>query len=80
MPLNKFLFILILNAFIPALSHAESIISITSGRGEPFVNSQQNGFYDQIVKQMFQRINVKAKTISLPSERSLINANTGIDD
>ncbi len=80
MPLNKLLFILILNAFIPALSYAESAISITSGRGEPFVNSQQNGFYDQIVKQMFQRINVKAKTTTLPSERSLINANTGIDD
>lgn len=29
---------------------------------------------------MFQRINIEAKTVLLPSERSLINANSGIND
>jgi len=29
---------------------------------------------------MFQRIGLEAKTVLLPSERSLINANTGVDD
>jgi len=77
---KKLLFVLILNLSAPSLSLAESVLSITSGRGEPFVNNQQTGFYDLIVKHMFERINIKAKTVVLPSERSLINANTGIDD
>jgi len=59
---------------------AEAQLSITSGRGEPFVSPDGSGFYDQIVKTLFQRIGVKAVTVTLPSERSLINANTGIDD
>lgn len=60
--------------------NAATELTITSGRGEPFVNSAHNGFYDLIVKNMFQRINVEAKTVLLPSERSLINANTGVND
>ena len=59
---------------------ADTPLTITSGRGEPFVNSDHNGFYDLIVKNMFKRIGIEAKTILLPSERSLINANTGVDD
>lgn len=66
--------------FIPSPSYADTVLTITSGRGEPFVNPGQNGFYDLIVKNMFQRIGIKAKTVLLPSERSLINANTGVDD
>lgn len=59
---------------------ADTPLSITSGRGEPFVSPDGSGFYDQVVKNMFHRINVEARTILLPSERSLINANTGVDD
>ncbi|HED33590.1 MAG TPA: transporter substrate-binding domain-containing protein [Gammaproteobacteria bacterium] len=64
----------------PLLIHANTSLTITSGRGEPFVNAEQNGFYDLIVKNMFQRIGIEAKTVLLPSERSLISANTGVDD
>ncbi|VAW93089.1 hypothetical protein MNBD_GAMMA23-1838 [hydrothermal vent metagenome] len=78
--INKFIFtLLVLIASLP-VSSADTVLTITSGRGEPFVNDKQNGFYDLIVKNMFKRINIKAKTVLLPSERSLINANTGVDD
>ena len=60
--------------------HAEPQIRITSGRAEPFVTPQQDGFYDLIVKHMFKRVGLDATTIVLPSERSLINANIGEDD
>lgn len=65
---------------LPSVVSAASPITINSGRGEPFVSARHNGFYDLIVRQMFARIGLRAKTIELPSERSLINANTGIDD
>lgn len=76
---NLFLFIL-LSFSSSQFVYAESSLTITSGKGEPFVNSAHTGFYDLIVKNMFERINVEARTIVLPSERSLINANAGIDD
>lgn len=60
--------------------YSDTSLSITSGRGEPFVNPDKKGFYDLIVKEMFKRAGLSAKTVSLPSERSLINANAGIDD
>ena len=71
---------LLLYLIISSLSYAGTTLTITSGRGEPFVNPENNGFYDLIVKNMFQSINVKAKTVLLPSQRSLINANQGVDD
>jgi polar amino acid transport system substrate-binding protein len=78
--LNKCFLFRLLIIFIPSLSLATTPLIITSGRGEPFVNAQQTGFYDLIVKHMFQRINITATTVLLPSQRSLINANTGIND
>jgi len=60
--------------------HADSTITITSGRGEPFTTPKQDGFYDLIVMSMFQRLGLKANTILLPSQRSLINANSGEND
>ncbi len=59
---------------------AEKPLSITSGRDAPFVSPDHQGFFDLIVKNMFQRIGVQAQTVLLPSARSLINANNGIDD
>ncbi|NOZ11224.1 MAG: amino acid ABC transporter substrate-binding protein [Gammaproteobacteria bacterium] len=78
--LETFCSLLLVFSFTPFPIYADTPLSITSGRGEPFVNPDHNGFYDLIVKNMFQRVGVEAKTILLPSERALINANTGIDD
>ncbi len=77
---NRFCLVLLLCLTAPSLVNAGRALSITSGRGEPFVTPEHNGFYDLIVKHMFQRINIEAHTVLLPSERALINANTGIND
>jgi len=72
--------LLLICLFLFLLENANAALTITSGRGEPFVNAKQTGFYDLIVKNMFQRVGVEVRTVTLPSERSLINANTGVDD
>lgn len=71
---------LIIGMLVPLVIFANASISITSGRGAPFVNPDHGGFYDLIVINMFKRVGLNANTVLLPSERSLINANTGIDD
>ncbi len=76
---NYLCYFVIIALFYPISAHTDTLI-ITSGRTEPFVNATHTGFYDQLVQQMFKRINIDAQTVVLPSERSLINANTGIDD
>lgn len=78
--LNHLFCVLMLFLLFPSLSNANGFLTISSGRGEPFLTVDQRGFYDLIVKNMFERIGVKAKTVLLPSERSLLNANAGIDD
>lgn len=82
MPGKLFIQICLLNIgiFLSLSVFADASMSITSGRGAPFVRPDHNGFYDLIIINMFKRIGVSAKTVLLPSERSLINANMGIDD
>lgn len=70
----------LLSSPIIAGNHSEKVFSITSGRGAPFVTDQHDGFFDRITQQMFQRIGLKASVSILPSQRSLLNANNGIDD
>ena len=38
------------------------------------------GFQDLIIKEAFRRLGISIKIVHLPSERSLVNANEGIDD
>ncbi|MGW8310327.1 MAG: substrate-binding periplasmic protein [Thiogranum sp.] len=53
---------------------------INSGRKEPFTTPDGRGFYDILVKALFERVGLEAVCVRLPSERALINANEGIDD
>lgn len=76
---TRFIVIFFLSILAPTFIYADSLI-IASGRGAPFVTADKSGFFDLIVKEMFSRINIEAATVLLPSERSLINANTGIND
>lgn len=46
----------------------------------PLSNPEQNGFVDQVVNEALSRIGVKMKTIVLPAERALRDANAGILD
>lgn len=59
---------------------AETNLTLNSGTAEPFINADGSGFYGALVKEVFSRLNINANVIRLPSGRSIINANQGIDD
>lgn len=62
----------------PAL--AREPFYIGSGAAPPLSDSQQTGMLDLLVKEAFSRIGEQAIITLLPSERSLINANQGVND
>jgi polar amino acid transport system substrate-binding protein len=59
---------------------AATELIINSGRKEPFTTPEGTGFYDILVRTLFERLGIQATCVRLPSERALINANVGIDD
>ena len=66
--------------FSSSLTLAESKMTLNAGTAEPFINADGSGFYGELVKEVFSKLNIDAKVIRLPSSRSIINANKGIDD
>ena len=58
---------------------AETKLTLNAGIAEPFVTKDGGGFYGELVKELFSRLDINAKVIKLPSSRSIINANQGID-
>jgi polar amino acid transport system substrate-binding protein len=59
---------------------AATTITLNAGTAEPFITADGGGFYGVLTKELFARIGIDAKVIRLPSARSIINANDGIDD
>jgi polar amino acid transport system substrate-binding protein len=59
---------------------AGSTITLNAGTAEPFITADGGGFYGVLTREIFARIGKEAKVIRLPSARSIINANEGIDD
>ncbi len=70
----------LLITFPIAQASTRTELTINSDRDNPYVTRDHNGFYDLLVKEMFQRININAQVVLLPSARALINANNGTDD
>jgi len=77
---GKIPFLLLVLWLLSGHAVADEVLVINSGRGAPFATPQQDGFYDRLVVELFSRLGLRATTIKLPSERALINANSGIDD
>lgn len=46
----------------------------------PFTTKAGDGFVDIVVGEAFRRAGLRLKLVKLPSERGLVNANTGIED
>ncbi|GMR07553.1 MAG: transporter substrate-binding domain-containing protein [Gammaproteobacteria bacterium] len=59
---------------------AENKLVINTGNHEPYISGNGGGFYGRITKEVFRRLGIEADLISVPSQRSLVNANAGIDD
>lgn len=55
-------------------------LELSASDAYPYSTTDGNGLADRIVKEAFRRIGVTVKTLSAPSERSLVNANLGIVD
>ena len=72
--------VLILLCFGSSAAIAETNLTLNSGTAEPFINADGSGFYGELVNEVFSRLNIKTNVIRLPSSRSIINANQGIDD
>lgn len=73
------LFICLLLGFVPN-GFGEKTLSLNTFAGPPLSNERQTGFYDLIIREGFKRIGIKINISHLPAERSLKNANSGIDD
>ncbi|KPJ94179.1 MAG: hypothetical protein AMJ55_06790 [Gammaproteobacteria bacterium SG8_15] len=59
---------------------AETTITLNAGTAEPLITAEGGGYYGELAREIFSRIGISAKVIRLPSARSIINANEGIDD
>ena len=70
---------LLLLVFINNVS-ADNILVLNTTGNEPLNSSNQNGFMDIVTKEALKRIGYKLKTLQLPAERGLKNANAGIED
>ena len=67
-------------AAVPAWANGGLVLS--TGVGAPYTTPDRQGFLDQLVAAVFKEIGVEAQVQVYPgaSERSLLNANAGIDD
>lgn len=59
---------------------AKDVLHINTGDAAPLHKSDRSGFIDRILIEAFKRVNVEIIINKLPAERSLHNANAGIDD
>jgi polar amino acid transport system substrate-binding protein len=77
------LFALVLVACATSLSaSADSEVLLTLNRTTqaPLSTEKQNGFIDQVVTEALSRVGAGLKTVYLPAERALIDANSGLID
>lgn len=74
------LFALMLLACVCVPSQAGQTLVINSSYYPPFTTPEQNGFIDLLYKELGKRTGLTFKIQSLPAERALSNANSGIDD
>ena len=63
-----------------SLVYANQALVINTTGKRPLNTPEQSGFLDLVVAEAFRRSGLVLKTIQLPAERGLINANLGIDD
>lgn len=55
-------------------------IELNSTTRPPLSTAEQTGFIDRIAKEAFARLGIEMKTVRLPAERALIDADNGILD
>jgi polar amino acid transport system substrate-binding protein len=64
---------------LPAVADTD-VIELNTTTYPPLSTPEQQGFLDRIVKEALARLGITMKTVRLPAERALIDANHGILD
>ena len=64
----------------PAQADNETTLVLNTTGNAPLNTPDQQGFVDLVATEAFRRIGVKIKSVKLPAERGLLNANQGIED
>ena len=77
-PLHSVTFALLMT-FIPAVL-ATPVIRLNTTGQPPLNTPNQQGFMDEVATEAFRRIGYQLKTVRLPAERGLKNANRGLVD
>ena len=77
---SKYCWLLLYIVFSTTNCFSATTITLNAGTAEPFITADGGGFYGVLTQEIFARIGIEAKVIRLPSARSIINANEGIDD
>lgn len=78
--MHRILYIFLMILACPLRLAAEEQITIATSDGIPLSNQEGTGFHDQVVREACRRIGLSLNIEHLPAERSLINANEGIED
>ncbi|MDH5218278.1 MAG: transporter substrate-binding domain-containing protein [Gammaproteobacteria bacterium] len=64
----------------PSYAAQKESLVINSGSSAPLIISDNEGFYPQLTRMLFDRLGISVQVLHLPSSRSLQNANQGVDD
>ncbi|WP_163832136.1 substrate-binding periplasmic protein [Spartinivicinus ruber] len=57
-----------------------SLFKVNTSIKPPFSTEDQKGFFDYLLKELFNRLDIKVELIRLPAERALHMANDGVSD
>lgn len=75
----KAILILAATTWCATAAPVESLI-LNSGSSAPLIVKDNEGFYPQLAKELFRRLNIEIQVKHLKSSRSLKNAYLGLDD
>lgn len=78
--MRSFLLLSVCFLFFCQPSFGQEALSLNTFAGPPLSTPRQTGFYDRLLKEAFKRAGMPIIIGHLPAERSLVNANSGIDD
>lgn len=83
MLVKNWLLILVLSTSLPnaGFTHAsENPFTMTTSVGAPLYFEDGSGLYNLLVEEIFKRLNIEFKLVWLPSRRSLVFTDDGVDD
>jgi len=72
--------LLLIISLVPRPALAEQTLRFNTAFSYPLSTSEKTGFVDRVVQHALKSIGYDFNALTLPAERALRNANTGIDD